>query len=120
MLLNELTLAWRDDRRAEGGDVFRLTRSGAGSGLDRTASAYDGLSRLASSAGALGESWTLDAASNITSRTDPAQANTFDGANRLLSDGAAPGPTAASARVAGATRTYGYDSDGPPSSRWPS
>jgi RHS repeat-associated protein len=64
--------------------VSGITAPGA---LDTIAYSYDGLNRLTGSTGALTEGFTLDGASNVTSRTGPAATYSYDGADRLQSDG---------------------------------
>jgi RHS repeat-associated protein len=102
---------------------------------------YDGLERLtsferhfvASGASVSNETFTLDPASNITSRTGPTASNSYDSANRMTSDGTRfftwDGADRLRARgadtfsydalgrmsgsiVAGTTRSYAYDGDG--------
>jgi RHS repeat-associated protein len=102
---------------------------------------YDGLNRLtaeerhlvATGTSISNEAFTLDPASNIASRTGPAASFSYDGANRLRSDGTRPfawdgadrltvrgsdhfsyDPLSrmTAATVAGVSRTYGYDGDG--------
>jgi YD repeat-containing protein len=101
----------------------------------------DGLNRLtalerhviATGAPISTESLTLDPASNIPSRTGPAQTFSYDGANRVTSDGTRalgwdgadrltsrwsdtfsydPLSRLTAATVSGVTRSYGYDGDG--------
>ena len=83
---NEVAVAWRDDR-VTGGDI-RARRRTSMQGVDHFTYAYDGLNRLMSSSGTTAESFVLDAATNIASRTGPSAAYTYDEANRRTSDGA--------------------------------
>jgi RHS repeat-associated protein len=55
--------------------------------LDTSSYSYDGLNRLTGSTGAVTEGFTLDGASNLTSRTGPGATYTYDGADRVQSDG---------------------------------
>jgi RHS repeat-associated protein len=102
---------------------------------------YDGLERLtsferhvvANGASVSNETFALDAASNIASRTGPTATNSYDGANRMTSDGTrfftwdgadrliARGADTfsydalgrmISSTVSGIGRTYAYDGDG--------
>jgi RHS repeat-associated protein len=57
-------------------------------GNDHFTYSYDGLNRLKTVTGPVAESFTLDAASNLASRTGPTATYSYDTANRLLSDGA--------------------------------
>jgi RHS repeat-associated protein len=116
-------------------DLFGTTPEVAG------ALRYDGLERLtsferhfvANGASVSNETFNLDAASNIASRTGPAASNSYDGANRQTSDGTRsftwdgadrltlrgsdtfsydPLGRMTSSVVAGTTRSYSYDGDG--------
>ncbi|MGH2492441.1 MAG: RHS repeat domain-containing protein, partial [Candidatus Limnocylindria bacterium] len=82
---NEVALAWRDDR-VTGGDLRSRRRAGT-QGVDHSTYTYDGLNRLTSAGGALAESFVLDPASNIASRTGPPATYAYDASNRLTSDG---------------------------------
>jgi RHS repeat-associated protein len=94
---------------------------------------YDGLERLTAVTTTNAESFTLDAASNITARTGPAKTFTIDGSNRPTSDGTStltwsaadrltgrgadtfgfdPLDRLTSSTVAGTARTYAYNGDG--------
>lgn len=133
----EMVVAWRDDRL--GNPDIRARRATFHSGLDRFTFTYDGLNRLLSvtgnlsSGGSADESFALDGATNLTSRTGPAATYTIDGANRVTSDGTRSlvwdaadrlvtrGADSfaydalhrlASSTVAGGTRSYAYDGDG--------
>ncbi|HET7699857.1 MAG TPA: DUF6531 domain-containing protein [Candidatus Limnocylindria bacterium] len=127
-----LSLAWRDLRAESVGDIRASGRTPS-PGTDQLAYAYDGLSRLVSVSGTASETFTLDPASNITSRTGPTATNSYDGANRLLSDGTRvftwdgadrlvgrggdtfaydPLSRMTSSTLSGTTRTYAYDGDG--------
>lgn len=107
--------------------------------VDHYTMTYDGLLRLTRLDGALfgggtsSETFTYDAATNLSARTGPAATYSIDGANRATSDGArnftwngadrlvqrgadtfaydALGRLTSST-VAGTTRTYAYDGDG--------
>src|SRR2546426_7310009 len=93
----------------------------------------DGLNRLTGIKGPIAESFALDGASNITSRTGPSQTDTYDQANRLTSDGSIsytwsnadrltnrgadtfgydPLDRLTSSTVAGSARSYAYNGDG--------
>jgi RHS repeat-associated protein len=116
-------------------DVFGTTPEVAGT------MSYDGLNRLTAmerhvvANGALvsNETFSLDPASNISSRTGPPAAFGYDGANRVTSDGTRafvwddadrlsargsdtfsydPLSRLTNATVAGVTRSYAYDGDG--------
>ena len=94
---------------------------------------YDGLNRLSAVTTTNPESFTLDAASNITARSGPSASYTVDGENRPTSDGTNtlvwsdadrltsrgsdtfgydPLDRLTSSIVAGTTRTYAYSGDG--------
>jgi RHS repeat-associated protein len=94
---------------------------------------YDGLERLTAVTTTNPESFTLDAASNITARTGPAKTFTIDGSNRPTGDGTNtltwsaadrltgrgsdtfgfdPLDRLTSSTVAGTARTYAYNGDG--------
>jgi RHS repeat-associated protein len=94
---------------------------------------YDGLNRLTAVTTTNAESFTLDSASNISSRTGPSATYTYDTSNRLSSDGGqsftwsnadrltARGSDSfgydaldrlTSSTVSGTARTYGYNADG--------
>lgn len=80
----ELLAAWRDDRA---GNADVRARRAALTGTDQFAMTYDGLDRLTGVNVTNPESFVLDPASNISSRTGPPATNTYDTANRLTSDG---------------------------------
>jgi RHS repeat-associated protein len=94
---------------------------------------YDGLERLTAGTTTNPESFTLDAGSNIASRTGPSATNTYDTSNRMTSDGTNtftwsnadrltargsdsfsydPLDRLTSSTVSTTTRTYGYNGDG--------
>ena len=94
---------------------------------------YDGLNRLIAVTTTNAESFTLDGASNIASRTGPSATYSYDTSNRLTSDGSAtftwsdadrltgrgsdsfgydPLDRLTSSTVSGTARTYAYDGDG--------
>ncbi len=125
-----MAAAWRDDRA---GNADVRARRAVLTGTDHFGMAYDGLERLTAVIGTNPESFTMDAASNITARTGPNATNTYDTANRLTSDGAqtyvwAPSDRLSSrggdtfsydaldritgSSVSGVSRTYSYDGDG--------
>jgi RHS repeat-associated protein len=95
--------------------------------------AYDGLNRLTSVTTTNAESFTLDSASNISSRTGPSATYTYDTSNRLTSDGSQtftwsnadrltgrgsdsfgfdPLDRLTSSTVSGTSRSYAYNGDG--------
>jgi len=82
--ISEIAAGWRDDRA---GNADVRARRAALTGTDHFALGYDGLERLTGVAVTNAESFVLDPASNISSRTGPSATNTYDTANRLLSDG---------------------------------
>jgi RHS repeat-associated protein len=82
----ELIGAWRDDR-AGNADV-RARRATLAGGVDHFAYTYDGLNRLTEATGPVAESFVLDSASNISSRTGPSATYAHDTSNRVTSDGA--------------------------------
>ncbi len=71
---------------------------------------YNGLSRLTGVSTTNAEAFTLDAASNLTSRTGPAATYPLDGANRPTSDGTRPFTWSSPGRlVARSVDLFGYD-----------
>jgi RHS repeat-associated protein len=71
---------------------------------------YDGLERLTAGTTTNPESFTLDAASNISSRTGPSATNTYDTANRQTGDGTSTFSWNAADRLtARGSDTFGYD-----------
>src|SRR5205823_7799861 len=67
----EVMLSWRDNRLSANGDT-QARRAVFVPGLaEHFALNYDGLNRLKAITGPVAESFTLDGASNITSRTGP-------------------------------------------------
>ncbi|HEX4747528.1 MAG TPA: RHS repeat-associated core domain-containing protein [Gaiellaceae bacterium] len=79
------------NRTAIGEVVSGITQSGT---TDSFALSYDGLERLKAITGAVPEAFTLDAGSNIASRTGPATTFSYDTSDRLTGDG---------------TSTFGWD-----------
>jgi RHS repeat-associated protein len=94
---------------------------------------YDGLNRLTAVTTTSAESFTLDGASNIGSRTGPSATYSYDTSNRLTSDGSStftwsdadrltgrgsdsfgydPLDRLTSSTVSGTSRTYAYSGDG--------
>jgi RHS repeat-associated protein len=94
---------------------------------------YDGLNRLTAVTTTSAESFALDSASNIASRTGPSATYSYDTSNRLTSDGSStftwsaadrltgrgsdvfgydPLDRLTSAAVSGTSRTYAYNGDG--------
>ena len=94
---------------------------------------YDGLNRLTAVTTTNAESFTLDSASNISSRTGPSATFSYDTSNRLTGDGGQtftwsaadrltgrgsdsfgydPLDRLTSSTVSGTSRTYAYDGDG--------
>lgn len=128
--MSEIAAAWRDDRA---GNADVRARRAVLTGTDHFGLGYDGLERLTGTTVTNPESFVLDAASNISSRTGPSATNTYDSANRLTSDGVQSyvwsqsdhlnsrgGDTFGfdalerlkSSAVAGTSRTYTYNGDG--------
>lgn len=104
----ETLLSWRDNRLSANGDT-QARRVLFIQGLtDHFALSYDGLNRLKSIAGPVSESFALDGASNVTSRSGTAE--TYDNANRLTADGGTAHTWSDADRLAqrGAD-TFGYD-----------
>ncbi|MDQ2913449.1 MAG: discoidin domain-containing protein [Chloroflexota bacterium] len=84
---SEIMLGWRDNRLSANGNI-QARRAVFVPGLtDHFALTYDGLNRLKAVTGPVAESFALDGASNITSRTGPSQTDSYDNSNRLTSDG---------------------------------
>jgi RHS repeat-associated protein len=123
------TLDAEGNRTALSEFVFGIT-TGASDSFGMT---YDGLERLTAVTTTNAESFTLDAASNITARTGPSKTFTIDGSNRPTSDGTNtltwsaadrltgrgadtfgfdPLDRLTSSAVAGTARTYAYNGDG--------
>ena len=94
---------------------------------------YDGLNRLTAVTTTNAESFTLDSASNVASRTGPSATYSYDTSNRLTSDGSSsftwsnadrltargsdtfgydPLDRLTSSTVSGTSRTYAYNGDG--------
>lgn len=128
----QVALVWADGESSFPPNILYRRRT-SGSGVDHFSYAYDGLNRLTSVSGPTPEAFTLDAATNIASRTGPVATNSFDTSNRQTSDGARsfvwspadrlvqrgadtfaydPLGRLTSATVAGSTRAYGYNGDG--------
>jgi RHS repeat-associated protein len=127
----ELARAWRDDRA--GNADIRASRIAYNAGFDHFGYSYDGLERLTGATTTNPESFTLDAGSNIASRTGPSATYTYDTSNRLTSDGIQtftwntadrltnrgadtfgydPLERMTSSTVAATARTYTYNGDG--------
>ena len=83
----EVMLGWRDDR--SGNADVRARRAASTGGSDHLGFTYDGLNRLTGESGALAETFVIDAASNLSSRTGPSATYTYDTSNRLTGDGGA-------------------------------
>jgi RHS repeat-associated protein len=127
----ELAQAWRDDRA--GNADIRASRIAYNPSLDHFGYSYDGLERLTAGTTTNPESFTLDAGSNIASRTGPTATYTYDTANRVTSDGTQtftwntadrltnrgadtfgydPLDRMTSSTVSATARTYAYNGDG--------
>jgi RHS repeat-associated protein len=105
--VSELAAAWRDDRS---GNADIRARRATLTGTDHFQLGYDGLERLSTVAVTNPEGFTLDAASNIASRTGPAATYSYDTANRLTSDGTQSYVWTVSDRLTSrGTDTFGYD-----------
>lgn len=103
-------LAWRDNRLSANGDTQARRVVFAPGLVDHVALAYDGLNRLKSVSGAVSETFALDQASNIDSRTGPTQDYSYDQANRLTSDGAQTFSWSSADRLAQrGSDVFGYD-----------
>jgi RHS repeat-associated protein len=109
--MNEVAVAWRDDR-VTGGDIRARRRAGS-QGVDHFAYAYDGLNRLLSAAGPVAESFAFDGATNVTSRTGPPATNSYDASSRQISDGVRSFTwNPADRLIARGTDTFVYDASG--------
>jgi RHS repeat-associated protein len=129
----EMMLAWRDNRLNANGDTQARRILFIAGLTDHYALSYDGLNRLTKVVAPVAESFTLDPASNIDTRTGPTQDFNYDQANRLTSDGAQTytwsgadrlsnrGPDIfgydaldrlTSSTIAGTARSYTYNGDG--------
>lgn len=129
----EEMVAWRDNRLSANGDTQARRLQVIAGMSDHFTLSYDGLNRLTRVAGPVAETFALDGASNITSRTGPTQTDAYDLANRLTSDGSQSftwsnadrltnrgsdlfGYDALdrliSSTVGGSARTYAYNGDG--------
>ncbi len=129
----ETMVSWRDNRLSANGDTQARRILFIKGMTDHFALGYDGLNRLKSVSGPVSEGFTLDSASNITSRTGPSQTDTYDQANRLTSDGASSYTWSnadrltnrgadtfsydaldrmTSSTISGSARTYAYNGDG--------
>jgi RHS repeat-associated protein len=127
----ELFAAWRDDRA--GNANVQARRAALAGGADHFAYTHDGLNRLTGVTGPVAETFILDAATNISSRTGPSATYSYDSSNRLTSDGAQtfnwnnadrltgrgadtfgydPLGRLTTALVSGTTRTFTYSGDG--------
>jgi RHS repeat-associated protein len=106
----EAMLGWRDNRLNANGDT-QARRVVFMPGLtDHFTLTYDGLNRLKSITGPVAESFTLDAASNILTRTGPTQTDAYDEANRLTSDGTLSYTWSNADRLSSrGADTFGYD-----------
>jgi RHS repeat-associated protein len=129
----ETMLGWRDNRLNANGDT-QARRFVFLPGLtDHFALTYDGLNRLTAVKGPVSESFVLDQASNVDTRTGPTQDFGYDAANRLTTDGTLTYTwwdtdslknrgtdifhydaldRLKDSTVAGTTRTYAYNGDG--------
>lgn len=129
----EVQFAWRDNRASANGDIQSRKVQVLAGMTDHVALSYDGLNRLTKISGPVSENVTLDGPSNITSRTGPAQTDTYDQSNRLTGDGTQsytwsntdrltnrgsdtfgydPVDRMTSSTVAGSAHTYAYNGDG--------
>ena len=128
----EVMLGWRDDR--SGNADVRARRAALAGGVDHFGYTYDGLNRVTGESGALAETFVLDGASNLSSRTGPNATYTYDTSNRLTGDGGAqpfvwnnadrlathgsdsftydPLGRLTSSTIASTTRDYTYNGDG--------
>src|SRR5207253_2100732 len=99
---------WRDDRA---GNADVRARRATLTGVDHSAFAYDGLNRLTAVTGPVPETFSLDAASNISSRTGPTHTYSFDTANRITKlDGVTTYTWSSADRlITRGTDTFGYD-----------
>lgn len=103
----EIAAAWRDDRA---GNADIRARRAALMGTDHFGYSYDGLERLTAGTTTNPESFTLDAGSNIASRTGPSATYSYDAANRLTGDGTQTFTWTPSDRLANrGSDTFGYD-----------
>lgn len=104
---SEIAAAWRDDRA---GNPDVRARRAALTGTDHFGYGYDGLERLTAGTTTNPESFTLDAGSNIASRTGPTATYTYDTANRLTGDGTQTFTWSPSDRLTNrGSDTFGYD-----------
>jgi RHS repeat-associated protein len=124
------TLDNEGNRTAQSEFVSGITGPGQSETFGYT---YDGLNRLTAVTTTNAEGFTLDAASNIASRTGPSATYTYDTANRLTGDGSQtfawsdadrlaargsdtfgydPLDRLTSSTVSGTSRTYAYNGDG--------
>jgi RHS repeat-associated protein len=104
----ELFAAWRDDRAGNANAQAR--RAALAGGAEHFGYTYDGLNRLTAVAGPVAETFTLDAATNISTRTGPTASYTYDTSNRLTGDGAQTFTWNNADRLAGrGSDTFGYD-----------
>ena len=102
----ELARAWRDDR--SGNADIRASRIAYTSGIDHFGYNYDGLERLTSGTTTNPESFTLDAGSNIASRTGPAANYTYDTprtASRTTGSRPSPGTLPTGSPIEGPTHS---------------
>ena len=106
----ETALSWRDNRLNANGDTQARRILFVKGMTDHIALAYDGLNRLKSVSGPASESFTFDGASNVTSRTGPSQTETYDTANRLISNGSQSFTWSNADRLTNrGADTFGYD-----------
>ena len=124
------TLDNEGNRTAQQEFVSGITTPGQ---TDSFGYSYDGLNRLTAVTTTNAESFVLDSASNIASRTGPSATYTYDTSNRLTTDGAQtftwsnadrltnrgsdtfgfdPLDRLTSSTVSGTSRTYAYNGDG--------
>jgi RHS repeat-associated protein len=104
----ELARAWRDDRT--GNADIRASRIAYNPGIDHVGYSYDGLERLTAGTTTNPESLTLDAGSNIATRTGPSATYTYDTANRVTGDGTQTFTWSTADRLTNrGADTFGYD-----------
>ena len=127
----ETMLSWRDNRLSANGDTQARRILFIAGMTDHFALTYDGLNRATVWSGPVSDTFALDGASNISTRSGVSQ--TYDTANRQLVDGSTaytwsnadrltnrgsdtfgydPLDRLTSSTVGGASRTYAYNADG--------